>query len=282
MNFLFPFLAVILQASSLTLDKTILLFRRIGYKTYIGVSFPLIFVVDLVAFLIFRPPLSLELFYGSIGWFVLFSIIITIIHNIFFYRALKNDTLGEIQTLDLLKVIPTIFLISFIFSDERNLFIIIPALTASLATIWSHWEHHHFKIAKKTWPFLIWVLLAAPVDAALSKVILTTWNPISLELISSGVVALILGIVFYRQIQKVTLKVFYYLVATNILTSIAWIMFYFSYRRLGIIYTVLIISLQPLLVYFASIFILKERIQSKKVIAFAVVLISIVVARVIG
>lgn len=282
MNFLFPILAAILQASSFTLDKVILSFRRVGYKTYVGVSFPLVFAVTLVVFLIFRPPLSLELFSGNIGWFILLSIILSIANNLFFYRALDDDNLGEIQTLDLLRVVPVIIVSGIIFTDERNLFIIIPALVASLAIIWSHWEHHHFKIAKKTLPFLLWALAMAPIGAALSKVILTTWNPISLELVRSGAMALILGALFYKQIERVTSKVFYYLVATNILTSIAWIMFYFSYQRLGIIYTVLIFSVQPLLVYFASVFLLKEKVQPKKAIAFAIVLISIVSAQIIG
>jgi len=282
MNFIFPILAAILQAGSFTLDKVILSFRRVGYKTYTGVSFPLIFVITLVIFLIFRPPLSLELFSGDIGWFILLSITLAIVTNLVFYRALDDDNLGEIQTLDLLRVIPIIVVSGLIFSDERNLCIIIPALIASLAIIWSHWERHHFKIAKKTLPFLIWSLSVAPIGAALSKVILTTWNPISLELVRSGAMALILGVLFFKQIQKVSSKTFYYLIITNILTSVAWIMFYFSYQRLGIIYTALIFSLQPLLVYFASIWVLKEKVQYKKVIAFVIVLISIVFAQIIS
>ena len=44
MTFLFPILAAILQAGSLTLDKVVLSIRRVNFKTYTGVSFPLIFL----------------------------------------------------------------------------------------------------------------------------------------------------------------------------------------------------------------------------------------------
>jgi len=108
MNFLFPILAAILQAGSFTLDKVILSIRRVTFKTYVGISFPLIFVITLVIFLIFRPPLSLELFYGNLWWLILLSVAVTIINNLFFYRALDGDKLSEIQTLELLEDVPTV------------------------------------------------------------------------------------------------------------------------------------------------------------------------------
>lgn len=282
MNFIFPILAAILQACSLTLDKTILSIRRVNFKNYTGVSFPLIFFITLIIFLIFRPPLSLSLFAGNLWWLLFVSIGINIVTNLIFYRALDDDKLGEIQTLDLLHVIPIIIFSSIIFTEERNFAVIIPACVASGAVIWSHLEHHHFKIAKHTLPFFLWSLSAASVGAIISKVLLASWNPISLELVRSGVMALIFGSLFSKQISKISSKAFWFLLATNISSSVAWILYYFSYQRSGIIYTVLIFSLQPLLVYFASVFFLKERLQWKKAVAFAIVLLSIVIAQVIS
>jgi len=281
MNFLFPIIAAILQAGSLTLDKVILSIRRVNFKTYTGVSFPLIFIITLAIFFIFRPPLSFDLLAGNLWWLLVISIGMTIATNLIFYRALDGDHLGEIQTIDLLRNIPIIIFVSFVFADERNFAVIIPALIASIAVIWSHWERHRFKIAKYTLFFLIWSLATASVGALISKILLAHWNPISLELVRSGVMALILGPLFFKHASKISLKTFIFLLATNILTSIAWILFYFSYQRSGVIYTVLIFSVQPLLVYLASVFFLKERVQRKKAIAFVIVLLSIGIAQII-
>lgn len=281
MNFILPIFAAFLQAGSFTLDKIVLSIRRVNFKTYTGVSFPLIFLITLVIFLIFRPPLSFELFSGNLLWLLLVSIIIMVITNLVFYRALDDDKLSEIQTLNLLPGIPIIIFSSIIFADERNYFVIIPALIASFAIIWSHWQHHHFEIAKKSLPFLIWSLSIAPVGAAISKVLLANWNPISLELVRSGTIALILGPLFFRYSSKITGKSFFILFAANILTSIAWILYYFSYQISGIVFTILVFSLQPLLVYFSSVFILKEPLRWKKVIAFFIVLLSIAAAKII-
>jgi drug/metabolite transporter (DMT)-like permease len=275
MNFLFPFLAAVLQAGSFTLDKVVLSIKQVNFKTYTGVSFPLVFLITLGIFLIFRPPLSLDLLAGNLWWLLLISVGMTIFSNLIFYRALDDDKLGEIQTLDLLRNIPIIIFSSIIFADERNLTVIVPALIASIAVIWSHWEHHHFKIAKHTLPFLIWSLCAASIGAPIIKILLDSWNPISLELVRSGITALVLGPLFFKQAAKISLKAFLLLLSTNILTSIAWILFYFSYQQSGIIYTILIFSLQPLLVYLAATLLLKEKLHWKKTVAFAAVLLSI-------
>lgn len=281
MNFIFPILAAVFQAGSYTLDKTVLSLRRVSFRTYASFSFPLIFLITLVIFIIFQPPLSFENFKGFLWLFVFILIIITIIDNLIFYRALDNDHLEEIQTINLLPNISIIIFSSFIFTDERKLFIIIPALIASLTIIWSHWKKHHFKIRKYTLPFLIWAILAAPLKASILKVLLFTWHPISLQMTLSAGVALGGGLLFSKYIMKISKKAFSLLLATNILTSIAWILFYFSYQVSGIVYTILIFSLQPLLVYFASVFFLKEPLQWKKAIAFAIVLISIITAQMI-
>ncbi len=281
MNFVFPILAAILQAGSFTVDKIVLSIRKVNFKTYTGISFPLIFLITLVIFLIFRPPLPLELFSEKLGILLLVSVSMLIITNLIYYRALDSDSLGEIQTLDLLPTIPIIIFSGIIFADERKFYLVIPALIASIAVIWSHWEQHHFKIAKNTLPLGVWVLITAPIDAAVSKILLENWNPISLELVRDGIIAAILGPLFFKYTRQITSKPFYLLVATNILTSIAWILFYFSYQRLGIIYTILLFSLQPLLVYFASVFLLKEPLEWKKVVAFIVVLSSIALSQII-
>lgn len=280
MNFLLPILAAVLQAASFTLDKVILSVRRVDFRAYTGMSFPLVFFITLIIFIIFRPPFSSELIYGEFFWWLLVSIILSVGSNILFYRALDQDKLNELETIGLLSAIPVVIFSGILFTDERNFFVLIPALAASTAIIWSHWKGGHFLIKKDTRPFLIFSLLIAPLSASASKVLLTAWHPISLELFRSGALAAIMSFLFVGKMQKIPDRAVLLLILTNILTTIAWILFFFSYQRSGIIYTMLLFSLQPLLVYFAAIFLLKEKLNHKKFIAFLVVLASIVVAQI--
>lgn len=278
MPLIFPVGAAILQAASTTLDKVVMSVKRVTYKTYTGISFPLIFFITLIIFFIFRPPLSLSLFSGKVLWLVIISAALTIIANVMFYRALKNEKLNEIEVISLLGNIPLIIFTGFIFVSERNPFIIFLALLSSASVVWAHWRKDHFQIAKKTKLLLFWILLISPFGGIITKIILETWNPISFELVRSGIVALILGPLFFRYEKGVSLKAFLLLLATNALTSIAWILYYFSFQQFGIIQTVLIFSIQPLLVYFASICLLKEKFHWKKFVSFVIILVSIIIS----
>ena len=276
---LLPIIAAFLQASSFTLDKVILSVKRVDFKTYIGVSFPLIFLINLAIFFIFRPPFSLELLSGRLLFFLLSSVFLSICTNILYYRALDRDKLTEMEVIGLLSTIPVVIFSGIIFADERNFYILIPALVAFTAIVWSHWKGGKILIKKDTRPFLIWMLLLAPLGAALSKILLQSWNPISLELVRSAVLIAALTPLFHKNLEKVSPKAMLLLLLTNILTAVAWIFFYFSFKISGVVYTLLLFSLQPLLVYFAAVFILKEKLEKKKFIAFMVVLASIAIAQ---
>lgn len=279
MNPLLPLIAAILQAGSFTLDKLVLSMRSVSYKTYNGVSMPLSVLIILVLFLIIQPPLLPSVFTSDIIWLMIISIIISIGNNILFYRALDDDNLSEIQTIELLQTFPVIFLSGIIFRDERHLFVIVPAVAASIALFWSHWDSKEFNLAPNTWPFFIWSLTAVPAGALIAKTLLTFWNPVSFELARWGAVALATTFLFHKEALAVHRRAFYFLVLTNILSVIGMVLFYYSYQRSGIIYTVLLFSLQPFLTYLAAFLLFKEKVHWKKSIAFVVVLISIIVAQ---
>lgn len=273
MEFLFPVLAAVLQAGSLTLDKVALSFRKVNYKKYIAVSFPLLFIVNLVIFLIFRSPLNWNLFSGDLFFYLVASILLIAGTNILFYRALDADYLFEIETVALFRDIPIVLFASIAFKNERNYVIICAALAASIIMIWSHWEKGFFRIGKKTIPFFIWTFIAAPLGAILSKNLLMVWHPVSLELVRNGLIAAILTPLFWRSSKKVSGSLLFLLIITNIFTSLAWILYYFSFKLSGIIYTDLLFSIQPLLVYFSAVFFLKEPLKKKKFTAFVLIIL---------
>lgn len=276
--FIFPFLAAVLQATSATLDKVILS-KKVNFRGYLGISFPISFFVTLIIFSIYKPTISYEFFSGFQLFWLLVSIILTILTNYIIYKALAQDYLGEIETIGLVAAIPTIILSSIVFTSERNFFVVILAIIASAAIIWSHLEGGKLSIRKNTLPFLVCALTLMPLNAIVMKILLSHWSPISLELIRNGVVAAVFLPMFQKSIKATNFTAMLFLLLTNVLTSVAWILFFFSYQKIGIIYTILLFSLQPILVYFAAIFILKEQPQYKKIVAFIIVIASIAIAQ---
>jgi drug/metabolite transporter (DMT)-like permease len=282
MGYLLPLAAAVLQAASLTVDKTVLSLRHVSYKVYTGVSFPLLVVIDFVVLVIVRPVFDSAVLVNHNLLFLLLSAAIAIGTNLFYYRALKEDSLGEIQTWTLLAAFPTIMLASAVFADERRPAIVIAALVAGAAVAWSHWRKHHFRIAKKTVPFLFWALAVYPLGSLLNKELLAVWNPVGLEFVRDVAIAVVLGPLFYRQSSKVPGKAFRLLVVTNLLSAAAFIIQGYSVQRSGIIFTGLVYSLQPLIVYFSSILIFKDRFDPRKALAFGVVVAAILAVRLLG
>lgn len=281
MDSILPILGAIFQSGSFTLDKVILSLKKTNYKTYIGLSFPLIFFFDFIVFLIFRPPVPLAAITGTILLVLLASIAMSIGTNLFYYRALAKDALSEMQTLGLLNRLPVIIFTVLAFPEERNIWIISLALISSAAIIWSHWNHHKFEIKKNTLWFLVWFMFVVPFGAILSKILLGVLNPIALVLFQDGSIALILGWLYLKESKKVSRQAVPFLLLTNILSSAGWILYFTSYQKVGIIYTMLLFSLQPLLTYFASVMLLKEKVHTKKIIAFVVVLASAAAAQIL-
>ncbi|MDP2926182.1 MAG: EamA family transporter [Nanoarchaeota archaeon] len=281
MNFLFPVLAAVLQASSSIIDKMTLSIKRVTYRTYNGISFPLIFIFTLIIFFLIRPDFSLSLFNTKLVIFLLISTIISLITNLLYYRALKKDLLSEMQTFSLLSHIPLIAAASLFFLDERNYFVISLAIISALSLVWSHYERHHFRISKKTFPFFLWIIFLAPFGGIINKIILETLNPISMQLIRDFLILLVFIPLFYKDIKRAPKKAYLFLAITNILTTIAWILYFFSYQRFGIVYTVLLFSLEPILVYLASLVLLKEKLNYKKLISFIIILITITLSQII-
>jgi len=282
MGYLLPLFAAVLQAASVTVDKTVLSLKHISYKIYTGISFPILIVIDLIALAVIQPPFNRDALVNGNLLYLLLSAAIAIGSNLFYYRALKEDSLGEIQTWALLAAFPTIMLAGAVFPDERRTSVIIAALIAGMAVAWSHWKRHHFRIAKKTVPFLFWALAIYPFGSLLNKQLLTVWHPVSLELARDAAVAAVLGPLFWRQSAKVSKKALRLLVITNVLSAAAFILQGYSVRANGVILTGLIYSLQPLLAYFSSVVILKDRLDWKKAVALVVVVVSILAVRIIG
>ena len=278
----FPIAAAVLQAVSFTLDKVILSIKKVTYKTYNGISFPLIFLFTLIIFFIIRPEINPAMFDKKYILLIVASATIGIVTNIFFYRALKSDLLSEMEVVSLIGGVPLIVFASLFFADERNYLVVLLALFSVVALVWSHWEKHHFHIAKKTWPFLIWALAVSPFRGVISKSLLLTWSPIMIQLVLDGLIAIVFLPIYFKDAKKVPAKAIGFLLLTNLLTTVAWILYLYSYQLSGIVYTVLIFTLQPLIVYFTSVFFLKEKVHAKKAIAFLLIVAAIGIAQVWG
>ena len=282
MNIFLPLIAAAVHATSLVFDKVILSTHGVDYRAYLRFGYPLYFAAMVVLFVVFSPPLPWELFSGELLALFLASAAVMLALSISYYRALDDDGLGEVQTLDLLHYIPVVLVSVFLFSDERNIFVVGAALVAAGAVFWSHWEHHRVAIAKRTLTFVAWAAVAAPLEAVLAKTLLAYWHPVAFATVRSGVIAVAIFLLFSKHAQRLPTRAMHFSILPAMLSAVAVTLYFYSFQRLGIVHTVLLFSIQPLLVYAAAVLFLKEQFHWKKAVAFVIVLCAITAAQILS
>lgn len=275
-----PFIAAFSQAGSATLDKLIISKQGVGFKLYLVASFFLVFLITLPFFIAFGRigKEATEIYWIGL---LIAGVILGSAINFLFYFGLEHQTLTEIQPVRLLAPIFTIILASIVFKEERNSIVILLAILASLTLIWSHIEKRHLTLNKYLLPILLYSVVVSPVGTVVTKQLLTVYSPFAFEFIKSGLVFLVLLFFMRTSFKALNRENVGYLVATNILTTICWILVFYSYTWIGVVRTVLILTLYPMLVYiFARIF-LKEKLYWKNIVATIIILICVVYAQTI-
>ncbi len=269
-------LASVSQAGSSTIDKYIVSKQKINYKVYLIISFFIISILTLPLFLFLGhvKPEASQLFWIIL---LLIGVIITTGVNIVYYSVLRHEKLSEMQPVLLLAPLFTVILTSIVFKEERNSLVIILAIISSLALLWAHIKKEHFSFHKYLIPLLILSIIISPINAIISKKLLTVYDPFSFEFIRTSLALFVLYIFLHPNFKTLKKKSPKYLIYTNILTTLAGIIVYFSYIKLGIIQTVLIMNLMPMLVYIFAYIFLKEKIYWKNVVAMLIILACVTI-----
>lgn len=279
MNFLAPTLAAVSQSVSFLLDKAALRVRGMHFEGYLGMSFPLLFAFSLILLVIFAPPFPPEVFLWPMSGIFAASALLIIVMNIVFYRAMAKEEMQELEVLELLERIPAILVTAAVFTDERAPVVVGAALVSSLAIAWSHWTGKKFSMKRTSLQFIILGFITAPIRVALTKILLGLWHPLSLEIARNAVFSVAFWPMYRRDMQTVPRKAAFMVILANILTFAAAVLGHLSYQLSGVVYTILLMSLQPFLVYLGAVLFLGERFHPRKFAAFVVVLVSILVVQ---
>lgn len=279
MVFYLPIFGAIAMASGTILEKIVLRKKKIDIKLYQVAGFFAI-VLAMIPFIYFfwkLDPGALEL--KSI---LIFSIVIffSIIANLLIFYSLKWEKVSNIEPARILEPLFVIFLaiiFSFFVSDlyERDLNIIIPALVAAAALIFSHVKKYHLTFNK----YFIAAVLGSfffAVELVVSMLILNFYSPMSFYFIRSSTILLISFLLFRPNFKKLDTKVRWTILLTGAIWAFYRIVVYYGYLHIGIIFTTLMIMLGPIFIYiFAKIF-LKEKLEWKNVVAGIIIAASVV------
>lgn len=270
---LFASLGALTETAGTLLEKRIL--KKIRFQNYQTFGFLAITLV-ILPFLFFGFwQVSSEAWQFKNLAILGFVIIVSTIANYLTFVGLNRENLTEFEPLRLFQPLFVILLAFLVYTSERttSLKILIPALIASSALIFSHLNKNHLKLNKYALATLFGSLFFA-IELVASKSILQYYNPLSFYLVRCFFVFLLSWMLFHSKLRFTKgLKM------QIILIAVIWVAYrfllYTGYEIYNVIFTTLMFILAPVLIYLSAIIFLKERPTWRNTVAAIVILICV-------
>lgn len=274
---LLAFISAVSSAASVIVDKVLLTRQRIPLGVLLTIGFILISGLSLILF-----P-----FFGRIDWdiallpnslFLLFlMVLLALAWNVLYYQGLQKEKVHNHELMMMLAPLMTIILAAVFFPENFDLRIFGLALIASFALIFAKGEKEHFFINKSSYnTFLAVILLSA--ETIVIRELLYSYTPLALYTVRAVILAMFFMVYYRPRYSRVTIKHWWMIAGSAVIGFILMLTRYYALADLGVIYTMLILIISPMIVYFFSWELLNEKIRPRMLIAAVVVLTCVTLA----
>ncbi|OGJ12354.1 hypothetical protein A3K62_00010 [Candidatus Pacearchaeota archaeon RBG_16_35_8] len=270
----FPIIGALALAGGTILEKIVLIKRKIDIKLYQTSSFLAIALVMLPLLYFFWGVDSNALETRNILIFGL-VVVFSIAANLFTFYSMKWE---KVTVLEPAKILEPLFVIilaiifSFFFEGlyDRNVQVVIPALIASVALIFSHIRKHHLDFNRYFIAAIFGSFFFA-LELVVSRLVLDFYSPISFYFLRCLFIFIISLVIFRPKFNKLDKIVKKEILVVAILWVVYRLMIYYGYISLGVIFTTLMIMLGPVFVYIFAWKFLKEKIDWRNIVAAVII-----------
>lgn len=207
-------------------------------------------------------------------------IVVAALWNVLHDRAVKNETLQEFESTILLVPLATTLLSALIFPQERNARLVLAALVASLALVASHIEKRHLVFNRHSRWLLLAVILIA-FENIMVNYLLGFWSPATLYFARTFFIFVLLGLMAkptFGQLSGRSVWLTFCAAAAGVVHMIA---LYYGYQTSGIVFTTLILVLQPVFIFLIDKLFLHDKLQPRYLIATAVIITAVIYGSVV-
>jgi len=266
-------IAALSNGVSLVTDKVTLSKKKTPLKLYIATLFIFLFVFTVI----FYPK------YGRVDWvlalmpnfmfLLLLLVIVSIIQNIFYYDSIQKEPISQHEMIMMSQPLVTILMASAFFPETFDLKIFILSIVASVSLMVGKLEKRHITFTRTSYNLILAVVLIA-IQNIISKELLYIYSPVALYAIRVFFLA-IFFMIYYRPVYSMLKENnrFWYIGLSAAFAAVYMIASLYSFDKVGIVYTTLISTLTPIVVFLASWEILHERIKTRLVFASIIILI---------
>jgi drug/metabolite transporter (DMT)-like permease len=277
---LIPFFASASGAVNLILSKKVISKHKLSYKIFLAVTFAIIFFIMLLF-----SPFLLHIHPGALNtvnvFLLVFVGLLAFIYNLLFFHGLQKESLNETETIWMFVPIAIVILSVIFYPAERNLYVFIPALISGAALFLSHIKRHHLKFSSGAHLILSSVLLIA-FEAIIIRYLLQFYSPFSLYFVRVGIAGIFTWLYARPHVGKIKPVSWLYLIIICIFVLIQFLFTYWSYAVNGLVYTMLILNLLPVMVFGYAWTFGKEKFELKKFLAAVVILGCVIAVQILG
>ncbi len=271
----------LILAGGTILEKVILRKRKIDIKLYQVLSF-LTIVLIMLPFIYFfwrMDAAALELKNIIIVGLV---VILSLLANIFTFYSIKWEKITNIEPAKMMEPLFVIVLalIFSLFTEgmyAQNSKVIVPALLAACALIFSHLRKHHLNF-NKYFVTAIFGSLFFATELILSRLVLDLYSPLTFYFIRCLSIAILSLIIFHPRLNRLDKKVRWEIFAAGAIWVVYRMIIYYGYVNLGVIFTTLMIMVGPVFIYLFAWKFLKEKLDWRNIVAAAVIIGSVLYA----
>jgi drug/metabolite transporter (DMT)-like permease len=270
-----PILGGLALATGTIIQKIVLRKRKVNIKLYQASEF-LAIVLVMLPFIYFFWKMDAQAL--ELRNIFIFSLVIffSIIANMFTYYSMKWEKVTNLEPAKILEPLFVILLaifFSYLVSEglyDRNINIIIPALIAGVALIFSHIKKHHLNFNK----YFIAAMLGSfffALELVISRLMLDFYSPTTFYFLRCSSIFLISLVLFRPKFSNLNTKVKLEILAIGFIWSIYRVIVYYGYLNLGVIFTTLMIMIGPIFIYIFAWKFLKEKLDWRNIVAALVI-----------
>lgn len=274
-------LAVLTGTGNILLDKFLLTKQKMPVADYLPLLFSFLFLTTLVTLPWsggINSVLAIDTQY--VFYFVL-MVTLAILWNMFYYEGLKRERLIEFQMTLMLTPVATVILATLFFPEEFNLPVFSAAMVGSAALFFSHLRRDHFHFDKYEIHLILAVFLMA-LEVMVARELLNVYSPALLYTIRTAFLAGFFALYFKPSTKQTTNQQFNLVFLTAILGAASMVARLYGFQFIGITFTTLILLLVPIFSSWYDARLNKAKIKKRTIVAFVVILLSVIYAIIEG
>ncbi|MEX1051910.1 MAG: EamA family transporter [Patescibacteria group bacterium] len=274
---LLAFVSAIASAGSVIYDKWLLTRERLSISVMLSIGFVLVAGITM-----FLTP-----FFGAVDWdlallpnslFLLFiMIILAMAWNVLYYQGLQKQKVHDHELMMMLAPVLTILLAAVFYQEDLDMRVFWLAIIASVALLFAKGQKEHFFLNQNSYnTFLAVVLLSA--ESIVIRELLYSYTPVALYAVRTVILAVFFMLYYRPRSSQMSIRHWWMIAGSALLGVILMLTRYYAFAETGIIYTMLVLVISPMIVYFASWEMLHEKIRPRVLIAAVVILTCVTLA----